>query len=140
MGILGSPDPAHGAEFLRNGAYNPFLPARQEQLGVETRPATDDNSKVCLGWPGLSLRSPGGACSSVKTAAGASKTQPRQPLLLMAKKKKVRVQLRKNRSKPPRQQGWTRGFHEHGYEEDATLAQERVRAKGELSRKRTIIQ
>jgi ribosome biogenesis GTPase / thiamine phosphate phosphatase len=58
----------------------------------------------------------------------------------MAKKKKVRVDLRKNRSKPPRQQGWTRGFQEHGYAEDATIHQERVRAKGDLSRKRTIIQ
>jgi ribosome biogenesis GTPase len=58
----------------------------------------------------------------------------------MSKKKKVRVDLRKNRSKPPRQRGWTRGFHEHGYTEEATLGQERVRAKGELSRRRTIIQ
>jgi ribosome biogenesis GTPase / thiamine phosphate phosphatase len=58
----------------------------------------------------------------------------------MSKKKKIRVDFRKNRSKPPRQQGWTRGFQEHGYAEDATLNQERVRAKGELSRKRTIIQ
>ncbi|HYV37046.1 MAG TPA: GTPase RsgA, partial [Gemmataceae bacterium] len=58
----------------------------------------------------------------------------------MAKKKKTRVDLRKNRSKPPRQQGWTRGFQEHGYAEDATINNERVRAKGDLSRKRTIIQ
>src|SRR5437660_7711038 len=58
----------------------------------------------------------------------------------MAKKKKTRVELKKNRSKPPRQQGWTRGYQEHGYAEDATLNQERVRAKGDLSRKRTIIQ
>src|SRR5207302_8198498 len=58
----------------------------------------------------------------------------------MAKKKKTRVELKKNRSKPPRQHGWTRGFQEHGYAEDATLNQERVRAKGDLSRKRTIIQ
>src|SRR5437867_3154269 len=56
----------------------------------------------------------------------------------MAKKKK-RVDLRKNRSKPPRDRGWTRGFNEHGYTDDATLNQERVRAKGDLSRKRTII-
>jgi ribosome biogenesis GTPase len=56
----------------------------------------------------------------------------------MAKKKK-RVELRKNRSKPPRDKGWTRGFAEHGYTDDATINQERVRAKGELSRKRTII-
>jgi ribosome biogenesis GTPase / thiamine phosphate phosphatase len=58
----------------------------------------------------------------------------------MAKKKKTRVDLRKNRSKPPRQQGWTRGFQEHGYAEEATTSRERVRAKGDLSRKRTIIQ
>jgi ribosome biogenesis GTPase len=58
----------------------------------------------------------------------------------MAKKKKVRVELRKNRSKPPRQRQWTRGFQEHGYAEEATLADERVRAKGDLSRHRTIIQ
>ncbi len=58
----------------------------------------------------------------------------------MAKKKKVRVDLRKNRSKPPRQRQWTRGFHEHGYVEEATLLDERVRAKGDLSRKRTVIQ
>jgi len=56
----------------------------------------------------------------------------------MAKNKK-RVELRKNRSKPPRDRGWTRGFAEHGYAEDATLNQERVRAKGDISRKRTII-
>jgi ribosome biogenesis GTPase len=58
----------------------------------------------------------------------------------MAKKKKVRVDLRKNRSKPPRPRQWTRGFHEHGFAEEATAADERVRAKGDLSRRRTIIQ
>jgi ribosome biogenesis GTPase / thiamine phosphate phosphatase len=57
----------------------------------------------------------------------------------MSKKKKVRVDLKKNRSKPPRVQGWTRGFQEHGFAEDATVSQERVRAKGELSRKRTVL-
>lgn len=57
----------------------------------------------------------------------------------MARKKKVRVELRKNRSKPPRQRGWTRGFEEHGFEEEAPVADERIRAKGELSRRRTII-
>src|SRR5438876_1123764 len=56
------------------------------------------------------------------------------------KKKKVRVDLRKNRTKPPREQGWTRGFQEHGFADEATHAQERVRAKGDLSRRRTIIQ
>jgi ribosome biogenesis GTPase len=58
----------------------------------------------------------------------------------MAKKKKVRVDLRKNRSKPPRPRNWTRGFKEHGYEDTATAGEERVRAKGDLSRRRTIIQ
>jgi len=58
----------------------------------------------------------------------------------MAKKKKVRVDLRKNRSKPPRERQWTRGFQEHGFAEDATKSDERIRAKGDLSRRRTIIQ
>lgn len=56
----------------------------------------------------------------------------------MAKKKKIRVELRKNRSKPPRQQGWTRGF-KGDLADDESASQERVRAKGSLSRKRTII-
>jgi ribosome biogenesis GTPase len=55
----------------------------------------------------------------------------------MAKNKK-RVDLRKNRSKPARDKGWTRGFQQHGYAEEATVGGERVRAKGDLSRKRTI--
>ena len=58
----------------------------------------------------------------------------------MAKKKKIRVELRKNRSKPPRPRHWTRGFQEHGFSEEATLGKEQVRAKGDLSRRRTIIQ
>jgi ribosome biogenesis GTPase len=58
----------------------------------------------------------------------------------MAKNKKIRVDMRKNRSKPPRQRDWTRGFQEHGYAEEATASNERVRAKGDLSRKRTIVQ
>jgi ribosome biogenesis GTPase len=58
----------------------------------------------------------------------------------MAKKKKTRVDLRKNRSKPPRERQWTRGFRDHGFTEDATVGGERVRAKGDLSRRRTIIQ
>ena len=58
----------------------------------------------------------------------------------MNKKKKIRVELRKNRTKPPRPNEWTRGFQEHGFEEQATLNDERVRAKGDLSRYRTIIQ
>src|SRR6185436_13244854 len=58
----------------------------------------------------------------------------------MSKKKKVRVELRKNRAKPPRQKDFTRGYQEHGFENEATLSQERVRTKGDLSRRRTIIQ
>ena len=58
----------------------------------------------------------------------------------MSKKKKIRVELRKNRTKPPRDKDWTRGFAEHGFTEQATTGGERVRAKGDLSRKRTIIQ
>jgi ribosome biogenesis GTPase len=58
----------------------------------------------------------------------------------MAKKKKIRVDLRKNRAKPPRKHDWTSGFHQHGFEEEATTQGERVRARGELSRRRTIIQ
>src|SRR5712691_238613 len=58
----------------------------------------------------------------------------------MSKKKKIRVELRKNRSKPPRAKDWTRGFADHGFAEQATSGGERVRAKGDLSRKRTIIQ
>ncbi len=46
----------------------------------------------------------------------------------------------RNRSKPPRPQGWTRNFQDHGFLEEGTKGQERVRPKGELSRKRTIVQ
>ncbi len=58
----------------------------------------------------------------------------------MGKKKKVRVDLRKNRSNPPRERQWTRGFQEHGFSEEATRGGERIRAKGDLSRRRTVIQ
>jgi ribosome biogenesis GTPase / thiamine phosphate phosphatase len=59
----------------------------------------------------------------------------------MAKKKKIRVAMRKNRSKPPRERGWTRTFHAADDQtEDTSPTQERVRAKGDLSRRRTIMQ
>lgn len=57
----------------------------------------------------------------------------------MSKKKKVRVDLRKNRSKPPRPNQWTRSFQDQGGEADTTRQDERIRAKGDLSRRRTII-
>src|SRR5262249_39813332 len=40
----------------------------------------------------------------------------------------------------PRDRNWTKNYQEHGYENDTTQQQERVHAKGELSRRRTIIQ
>ena len=55
----------------------------------------------------------------------------------MAKKK--RVDFRKNRTKPPRVNDLTSGFREHGFEEEAPKSGERVRSKGDLSRKRTIV-
>ena len=55
----------------------------------------------------------------------------------MAKNKK-RVDLRKNRSKPARDKGWTAAFSSTATAEEATVGGERVRAKGDLSRKRTI--
>ena len=44
------------------------------------------------------------------------------------------------RSKPPRERHWTRDFQEHGEEGDAAPLAERVKTKGDLSRRRTIIQ
>jgi ribosome biogenesis GTPase len=58
----------------------------------------------------------------------------------MAKKKKVRVDLRKNRAKPPRPRHWTRDFQEGGDQGEAAPLAERVKAKGDLSRRRTIVQ
>jgi ribosome biogenesis GTPase len=56
----------------------------------------------------------------------------------MAKKKKIRVDMRKNRAKPPRRRDWSGALHPES--DEATPAKEQIRAKGELSRKRTIIQ
>lgn len=55
-------------------------------------------------------------------------------------KKKVRVDLRKNRSQPPRENTWTQQFQDHGFDEQSTIRSERVRTKGDLSRRRTIVQ
>ena len=43
-------------------------------------------------------------------------------------------------SKPPREHQWTRDFQEHGFVEESAKSGERVRAKGDLSRRRTIVQ
>lgn len=57
----------------------------------------------------------------------------------MAKKKKLRVELRKNRNDRPREQGWTRDFQQDQTHLEDAAHSERVRAKGEHSRHRTII-
>ncbi len=58
----------------------------------------------------------------------------------MAKKRKVRVDFKKNRQKRTRANDLTRGFLRDAASADSTVSGERVRAKGDLSRKRTIIQ
>ena len=58
----------------------------------------------------------------------------------MAKKKKVRVELRRNRPKPPRQNDLTRQFQEDEAASADAHTGERVRAKGEASRYRTVVQ
>jgi ribosome biogenesis GTPase len=58
----------------------------------------------------------------------------------MSKKKKVRVELRKNREKPPRENDLTRDFAEGDGRADDAKSGERVRAKGNLSRYRTVMQ
>ncbi len=55
------------------------------------------------------------------------------------KKKKVRVELRKNREKPPRENDLTRDFKEGDGRADDAQSGERVRAKGNLSRYRTVV-
>lgn len=56
----------------------------------------------------------------------------------MSKERKVRVDLRKNRTKPPRQNDLTRDFHGDDDHADDLVAGERIRAKGDLSRRRTV--
>jgi ribosome biogenesis GTPase len=56
----------------------------------------------------------------------------------MGKKKKVRVEFRKNRAKPPRRNDLTQA---HGTDAAAdAVSGERVRARGDLSRARTVIE
>ncbi|GAC1469145.1 MAG: ribosome small subunit-dependent GTPase A [Isosphaeraceae bacterium] len=57
----------------------------------------------------------------------------------VAKKKKVRVALKKNRSKRTRANDLTRRYHADELGKSEPLSGERVRAKGELSRHRTIM-
>ncbi|MBX9583150.1 MAG: ribosome small subunit-dependent GTPase A [Gemmataceae bacterium] len=60
---------------------------------------------------------------------------------MSGKKKKVRVDFKKNRAKPPRGNDLTRAFGDDtgGAVEDAATG-ERVRAKGDLSRRRTVVE
>ncbi len=51
----------------------------------------------------------------------------------------MRVDLRRNRNKPSTKQDWTRQAREQGLEEMDSRAGESVVAKGDLSRKRTVI-
>ncbi len=57
----------------------------------------------------------------------------------MAKRQKIRAEFRKNRAIRARRTNWTRGFEQHGFEEEAPLLNERVSGKGELTRRRTIM-
>ncbi len=57
----------------------------------------------------------------------------------MAKKQKIRADFRKNRAIRARRTNWTRGFEQHGFEDEAPALGERVSGKGELSRRRTIV-
>lgn len=57
----------------------------------------------------------------------------------MSKKKKVRVELRKNRTKPPRTNDLTHQFQEDAGVAGDAVSGERVRAKGDISRHRTVV-
>ncbi len=58
----------------------------------------------------------------------------------MAKKKKVRVAFKKNRQKRARANNLTRSFAQGNASAEEGVSNERIRAKGDLSRKRTIVQ
>ncbi len=59
----------------------------------------------------------------------------------MAKQRKIRVEFRKNRQKRTRENNLTRGYDQGDTSDthDAAAAGERVRAKGDISRRRTIV-
>lgn len=57
----------------------------------------------------------------------------------MSKKKKIRVDFIKNRGKVPRENDFTRDFKSDSEKIDDLSGTEQVRAKGDISRKRTII-
>jgi ribosome biogenesis GTPase len=55
------------------------------------------------------------------------------------KKRKVRADFRKNRQQRVRQTDLTKGFQDHGFQQDESVRSERVSGKGSLSRKRTLV-
>ncbi len=57
---------------------------------------------------------------------------------LPGKKKLVRVELRRNRTKPPRGNDLTRAYEADDTQSDAAESGERVRSKGAISRRRTV--
>ncbi|MBX9625717.1 MAG: ribosome small subunit-dependent GTPase A [Gemmataceae bacterium] len=59
---------------------------------------------------------------------------------MASKKKKVRVEMKKNRAKPPRGNDLTRVFGDGTGAADDAESGERVRAKGDLSRRRTVVE
>ena len=81
-----------------------------------------------------------GECQSPSRVAATPKAE-RVRYTIMSKKKKVRVELRKNRAKPPRENDLTRDLPGRRRPAPTTpQSSERVRAKGDLSRYRTVIQ
>jgi ribosome biogenesis GTPase len=55
------------------------------------------------------------------------------------KKRKIRADLRKNRSPRTRKPDWTRDFSTERLDEDRVARQERISGKGELTRRRTVV-
>jgi ribosome biogenesis GTPase len=58
---------------------------------------------------------------------------------LAKKPRKIRVEFRKNRQRRSRRTDWTRRFEQNDDSADHAALRERVRPKGELSRRRTIL-
>lgn len=57
----------------------------------------------------------------------------------MAKKRKFRVEFRKNRAPRARKTDWTRQFDQHRFDEQAPEAEERISGRGEMVRRRTVV-
>jgi ribosome biogenesis GTPase len=60
-------------------------------------------------------------------------------MVLVAKKKKIRADFRKNRTPRPRSDEWTRQFQSQSPEQLDAPHDERISGKGELTRKRTVM-